>query len=145
MLERIREKSPVDQRKKTRATAAQSGTPVLRLRELVVGIVCIIILIMWPLFMVWKQTYITSLSMKDTALTDSLVTLNRQCAQVRLYSERLASTERIESIGRARLGLEYPASGQIIVIKESGKSQPGQKKQTGFFASRPKTGSRLGG
>jgi hypothetical protein len=145
MLQRVKEKNQADLRKKHNGATIQAGAPVLRLRELSIGIVCVVILIMWPLFMVWKQIYIANMSVRDAALSDSLVTLNKQYAGLRLYSERLASTERIESIGRTCLGLEYPASGRIIVIREGGRAASVQEKQPGFFAVLRKTVSRQKG
>jgi hypothetical protein len=141
----MKERNQADPGKKHSSSPVQAGAPVLRFRELSIGIICVVILIMWPLFMVWKQIYIANISVRDAVLSDSLVTLNKQYAGLRLYSERLASTERIESIGRTCLGLEYPASGQIIVIRENGRAAPYQKKQPGFFAVLRKTVSRQKG
>jgi len=74
--------------------------------------------------MVSKQIFITNLSVRESALADSLAAVGRQCATQRLYNEKLSSTARIESIMREHRGLEYPAAGQIVVIREPGAATP---------------------
>lgn len=112
----------------------ETAAPVLRLRELVIGIVCIAFLITWPLFMVSRRILITNLSMRETVLTDSLAAAAKELATLRLYNEKLSSTARIESIMREHLGLEYPAAGQIVVIREGKYNNSGEKRGTHFFA-----------
>ena len=91
--------------------------PLLRVRHLA-GITAIIsFLIAGPLGIVWKQVYITQNSVRQNRLSDSLVVLNKQAAQLRLNVEKLSGTARIESIARKCLGLEYPAASQIVIIK----------------------------
>lgn len=110
---------------KLKSVPRRSSGPVLRLRELAVGIACIAFLIVWPLFMVSKQIFITNLSVRESALADSLAVAGKCLASLKLYNEKLSSTARIESITRERLGLEYPTAGQIIVIREPMNHAPG--------------------
>jgi len=121
---------------------AQPAAPVLRLRELVAGIAFIALLIVWPLSMVSKQIFITNLSVRESALADSLIAMQRQCAAQRLYNEKLSSTARIESIMREHRGLEYPSAGQIIVIREPRQDNPGKQGASTFFAIIKKPFSR---
>jgi cell division protein FtsL len=102
-------------------TRPAAAAPVLKLRQLVTGILFVVILIIWPMFMVWKQIYITNVSIKESALADSLLVLSREAASLRVYNEKLASTQRIESIARTAIGLDYPTSAQIVVIRENRK------------------------
>jgi hypothetical protein len=129
-------------RKMGKSGGAPVAAPVLRLRELAVGIVCIALLIVWPLFMVAKQIFITNLSVRESALADSLAAVGRQCATQRLYNEKLSSTARIESIMREHRGLEYPAAGQIVVIREPGRSNFDRQNPSKFFAIIKKPFSR---
>jgi hypothetical protein len=136
----------MNDRKQKKAMGKSGGAhvtaPVLRLRELAVGIVCIALLIVWPLFMVSKQIFITNLSVRESALADSLAAVGRQCATQRLYNEKLSSTARIESIMREHRGLEYPAAGQIVVIREPGRSNSDRQNPSKFFAIIKKPFSR---
>jgi hypothetical protein len=125
--------SGMEQRTKSKSSQEHNHAPVLRLRELVVGIVCIAFLIVWPLFMVSKQIFITNLSMRESALADSLSLAGRELAALRLYNEKLSSTARIETITREHCGLEYPVAGQIIVIRENRNNTGDWKKGMGFF------------
>ena len=123
----------MDQRVKSKSTQDRPHAPVLRLRVLIIGIVCIAFLIIWPLFMVSKQIFITDLSMRESALADSLSLAGRELAALRLYNEKLSSTARIETITREHRGLEYPVAGQIIVIRENRNNAGDGKKGMGFF------------
>lgn len=110
-------KQPTVREQKTR----EHTGPVLKLRQLCIGILCVVILIVWPMFMVWKQSYITNVSIRESALADSLMVLTKEAATLRLYNEKLAGTQRIESIARASMGLDYPTSEQIVVVREGKK------------------------
>jgi hypothetical protein len=127
---------------KNKSVSTSPSAPVLRLRELVVGIVCVAVLIVWPLLMVSKQIFITNLSTRETALADSLAAAGRQLATLRLYNEKLSGTGRIESISREHFGLEYPATGSIVVIRENGAGAVSGNKGRHFFAIIKKTFSR---
>jgi hypothetical protein len=131
-----------NRRTKTKSPSSSPAAPVLRVRELVIGIVCIAVLIVWPLLMVSKQIFITNLSIRETALADSLASAGRQLAALRLYNEKLSGTARIESISRDRLGLDYPAAGSIVVIREDGRAPADGTKGRHFFAILKKPFSR---
>jgi cell division protein FtsL len=125
---------------------AVTSAPVLRLRQLITGILCVVILIIWPMFMVWKQIYITNVSIRESALADSLIVLSKEAATLRLYNEKLFSTQRIESIARKSIGLEYPTSEQIVVIRESKKGgRDARGGGSGFLAVLYRTFSRARG
>jgi cell division protein FtsL len=130
-----------DTRAHAKAGAAGHG-PVLKLRQLVMGTLCVVVLIMWPMFMVWKQIYITNVSLKESALSDSLVALSKESATLRLYNEKLAGTQRIESIARSSLGLEYPTSQQIVVVREGRRGERQAPEGKGFLAVLRRTFSR---
>lgn len=94
------------------------------------GIIAFVaVLVIGPLLVVWKQVYITEVSMKRSALSDSLTVLSKETARLRFAAEKLSSTARIESIARERLGLEYPGADQMVIIKqrEIDKTQPGNE------------------
>jgi cell division protein FtsL len=96
----------------------KKNAPLLRMRHLPGIIAFVAVLVMGPLFLVWKQVYITEVSMKRSALADTLTILSKECAELRFAAEKLSSTGRIEFIAHERLGLEYPAAGQIVIIKQ---------------------------
>jgi cell division protein FtsL len=128
-----------EQKERARAVPA---VPVLKLRQLVAGILFVVVLIIWPMFMVWKQIYITDVSIKESTLADSLTRLSKEAATLRMYNEKLAGTQRIESIARAAVGLEYPTSAQIVVIRETRKDLRRQEGGNGFLAILRRTFSR---
>ena len=131
----MKEQAARDRKSRTYSTQNKSSSaPVLRFRQLATGILCVVILIIWPMFMVWKQIYITNVSIKESVLADSLIVLSREAATLRLYHEKLSSTGRIESIARNAIGLEYPTSEQIVVIRESKKGGPEASRSSGFLA-----------
>ena len=108
--------------------------PLLRMRHLPGIIAFVAILVIGPLLVVWKQVYITEVSMKRSALADSLTVLSKETAQLRFAAEKLSNTGRIETIARERLGLEYPAAGQIIIIKHSEQDGKQSDGEGNFFA-----------
>lgn len=91
--------------------------PIIRLRSLLTGVGLMALLITGPILMVWKQVYITSRSMEIEQLADSLVDLSKTQTELRLRCERLKSKDRIEKIAHSSLGLEYPMSSHIVVVK----------------------------
>jgi cell division protein FtsL len=97
--------------------------PLLRVRHLAGIAVAITFMVAAPLGIVWKQVYITQTSMRQDRLSDSLIILGKQAAQLRLGVEKLSSTSRIESFARQNLGLEYPTANQIVIIKQR-QNQP---------------------
>ena len=131
-----------EQKEYARGARVAPAAPVLKLRQLAAGILFVVVLIIWPMFMVWKQIYITNVSMKESVLADSLIRLSKEAATLRMYNEKLAGTQRIESIVRAAVGLEYPTSAQIVVIRESRKDLGKQSGGSGFLAILRRTFSR---
>jgi cell division protein FtsL len=93
------------------------ATPIIRFRSMLAGVSIIAVLITGPLLMVWKQVYITSTSITIEKMTDSLNVLNKHIAELKLKGEWLSSNDRIEHIAKQSLGLDYPSSEQIVIIK----------------------------
>jgi cell division protein FtsL len=120
----------MDRKKKDRRGPA----PILRMRHLPVIAVVVAALITGPLLVVWKQVYLTKVSMKRAAISDTLTVLSKQAAQLRFMTEKLSSTSRIEAIAHERLGLEYPASGQIVIIKGRADDMRPSDRDNGFIA-----------
>ena len=94
----------------------KSGEPVVRLRIMLIGICVIVIAIMGPLALVWKQSYIDKVSIRLEEKANTLNALNREIAALKLKSANLSSTARIERLAKS-YGLEYPSSSQIEIIK----------------------------
>lgn len=91
--------------------------PIFRLRSLLMWVGMIAVLIAGPLLLVWKQVYITSESMHIDKMLDVVAKLSKEQTELRLRCEQLAANERIERIARTSLGLDYPVSSQIVVIR----------------------------
>ncbi|HEX7510971.1 MAG TPA: cell division protein FtsL [Chitinivibrionales bacterium] len=121
-----------------------SKTPLLRVRHLAVIAVGVALLIAGPLMMVWKQVYITQLSMRRSAVADSASVLAKHAAQLRLSIDRLSASDRIESIARQRLGLEYPAAAKIVIVKQRGKNARPESRGGFFSAWRKSAGNGRG-
>lgn len=90
---------------------------MVRLRYIAAAVGCIAVLILAPLFTVWKQVYIRDKSLRKQVLTDSLNVCSREVARLEILVERLASTERIERIARDTLNMEYPSSERIVIVQ----------------------------
>ena len=91
--------------------------PLLRLRHIPAIVICLGLLIAGPLCIVWKQVFINELSIHGKTLSESIIVLNRETAQLRLMVEKLTSTHRIETIAREQLGLGYPSFDQIVIVR----------------------------
>jgi cell division protein FtsL len=100
----------------------QTGNP-LPARYMVFGVLIVAVLISFPLFLVWRQAFITTSAVHQEKLADSLTTLNRQVLQLRGDVERFAAAERIERIARETLHLEYPVSQQIVIVRPDSRPQ----------------------
>jgi cell division protein FtsL len=109
--------------------------PILRIRHLAVMAGLVAALIAGPLGMVWKQVYITQLSMQRGAVSDSVSALRKQTAQLRLSVDKLSETSRIETMARQRLELEYPAAGKIVIVKQRGAARTAQAGGGGFITA----------
>ena len=105
---------------KKRHSETASSTPIFRFRSMLIGIVILAVVISGPLLLVWKQVYINSLSRKMEQTGDTLAVCAKEIASLRLKCEYLSSNERIERIARSSLGLEYPMSEQIVIVKVGG-------------------------
>ncbi len=127
---------------KTKQQDFASQAPVLKLRQLIIGVVCVVLFISLPMFMVWKQIYITNVSVRQSALADSLIVLSREAAGLRLYNERLANVQRIETIAKGALGLDYPTSEQIVLVREHKRNADRKEPRQGFMAFFRRTFSR---
>ena len=112
---------------------AQAAAPVLRLRELAVGVAIIALLIAWPLLMVSRQIFITNLSVRESALADSLADVGRQCAAQRLYNEKLSSTARIESIMREHRGSRVSVGRPDHRAARAERERSRRAGDTGFY------------
>ncbi len=93
--------------------------------------VLVIIVVMFPLSLVWKQVYITNTSLRQDSLRDSLTVLQKEVITLSIAAERLSATERIENIARESLGLDYPSSEEIVVV------HPRKRKESGFKPNSP--------
>lgn len=100
---------------KKRDKKLQDG-PLLRVRPMLLWVTLVVLLISGPMLLVWKQVYISTASLGMDAKRKSLVSLQKEIATLKLSSNRLSSIERIESIARNNLGLDYPATSQVYVI-----------------------------
>jgi cell division protein FtsL len=84
--------------------------------------ILVTIVVIFPLSLVWKQVYITKTSMDHDSLRDSLAVLNKEIAALNIKVEYLSRTERIETIARESLRLDYPLSKEIVVVRPKKKS-----------------------
>lgn len=112
-----------------------SSHPIIRFRSMMIGVGLITLLISGPLLIVWKQVYITDTSLKLNAMADTLSSLEKQAAALKLTRERLSSTERIEQFARNTLKLDYPSSDQIVIVSNSingSHSMPGPAQMLTF-------------
>jgi len=135
-------KSRADREAKNKQQDFSAQAPVLKLRQLIIGIVCVVLFISLPMVMVWKQIYIRNVSVKESALADSCIVLSREAAGLRLYNERLANVQRIETIAKTALCLDYPTSEQIVLVKERACDGAAPHARQGFMAFFRKTFSR---
>jgi cell division protein FtsL len=87
-----------------------------------VGTLLLVLLISGPLLLVTKQVYITNISIRMNAVSDSLRTLNKEITALQLTSEQLSSIDRIESYARKTRQLEYPSTNQIVIVKMPSES-----------------------
>jgi cell division protein FtsL len=76
-----------------------------------------------PLALVWKQAYITSVSLKFDSLKDSTAVLHKEIVALNLTLKQLSSTERIERIARESLKLDYPSSEEIVIVHSEKKKR----------------------
>jgi cell division protein FtsL len=120
---------------KQRKENIRKAAPLLKVRHLAVIVAGVALFIAGPLGMVWKQVYINQMSAHQSALSDSLLVLNKQAARLRLTVEKFSSTSRIESIARESLKLDYPAAGQIVILKHCPAKKDSPDSGSGYFAA----------
>ncbi|MBD3346991.1 MAG: hypothetical protein GF401_18205 [Chitinivibrionales bacterium] len=98
----------------------QKKEVVIRFRHVLAAITLVAASVLLPLFIVWKQVYITEASMKSKVYADSLVVLKQETERLRLTCENLVQSERIEKIAVNHLDLHYPPSNRITIIEPEG-------------------------
>lgn len=69
-----------------------------------------------PLSLVWKEVVVTKVSAKHDALMDSVSVLTKEMTALKMLSSRLSSIERIESVAKKQLGLDYPSADQLVIL-----------------------------
>ena len=72
--------------------------------------------------------------MDHDSLKDSLAVLNKEIAALNIKVEQLSRTERIETIARESLRLDYPSSKEIVVVRPEKKDQKGFILDSSFWA-----------
>ena len=115
-------------------TAVVGGRFLNFLRYFFTATVLVTIVVIFPLSLVWKQVYITKASIKYDSLRDSLTVLNKEIAALNIMVEQLSRTERIETIARESLGLDYPLSKEIVVVHPKEESQKSFILDSSFWA-----------
>jgi cell division protein FtsL len=113
-----------------RRSKAAPRVPLVRVRPMAAVIVLIAAIIAIPLLLVWKQAFINSSSINLEKMSDTLSVMNKKIASLRLAGDRLSANDRMESIARDALGLEFPASDRIAIIperRESGRQRIAQQ------------------
>lgn len=101
----------------------QGGRLIPLVKYFIGAALLILVVVMVPLSMVWKQVYITDISKQHHALKKSLSVLQKEVTALTFTAENLAGTRRIESIARESLGLEYPLSKEIVVVRPEKKKE----------------------
>ena len=101
--------------KSEKRKSSAAATPV-RVRSMATGLIAVTALIALPLLVVWKQAFISGASMRIERMNDTLSSMNREIATLRLRRDRLSTNDRIESIAQRSLNLEYPASDRITFV-----------------------------
>lgn len=126
--------------KKKKSITKKSGRKIIQkaggwlfpvVRYFIYVAILVTIFVMFPLSLVWKQVYITTISLRQDALKDSLAVLQKEVSTLTIMAEQLSSTERIEQIAEESLGLDYPSSKEIVVVR------PKKKKEKSFILSSP--------
>lgn len=108
--------------------------PLIRLRGMAAGTVLLVILISGPLLLVTKQVYITNISIRMNAVSDSLRILNKEITALQLTCEQLSSIDRVENFARKTRQLEYPSTNQIVIVKMSSGSTVASGNISGLLA-----------
>ena len=84
---------------------------------LLIATLCVVVVVMLPLSIVWKQVYITKTSQYQNDLRDSLSVLQKKLTTLTIKAEQLSSVERVEEIAKVFLELDYPVSKNIVILR----------------------------
>ena len=117
----MKSKSVTNQHPEKKIMAAAGERFVGFFKYIITVAVLIALVIILPLSLVWKQVYITRVSMQYDSLKDSLAVCNREIASLSIRAEKLSGTERIEAIAKEWLQLDYPLSPEIVVVRPEKK------------------------
>lgn len=117
---------------------------IIKIRHVGAAIGVVAVLVILPLFTVWKQVYITETSLQSKVYADSLANLKQKVESLRIQCENLAQVERIEQFAEKSLNLHYPSSNQIVIIEPERKKRVVKSFMSGweFFAILKKSLSR---
>jgi len=119
--------------KQVHAHGGEEPHPVLRLRMMLIGLCVLIVCMVGPLVLVWKQSYINQASIRLENKADALAAQNREITALRLECGRLSATPRIERMAKER-GFEYPPSGRMVVLDVKPSRQSGGNGAGEFLA-----------
>ena len=96
----------------------QQKKPVVKLRYIALITGLLFLCIAGPLFIVWKQVSIHTVSVELDRLTDSLSVMNKEAASLQAAVQKLSRTARIETVATEHLDMHYPSSDQITIIEK---------------------------
>jgi cell division protein FtsL len=99
----------------------QTKKPVVKLRYIALITGLLFLCIAGPLFIVWKQVSIHTVSVELDRLTDSLSVMHKEAASLRAAVQKLSRTARIETVATKHLDMHYPSSDQITIIEPEKK------------------------
>ena len=119
----MKSKSVKNQHPEKKIIAAAGKRFVSFIKYVITVAVLVALIIILPLSLVWKQVYITKVSIQYDSLKDSLSVLNREIASLSIRAEKLSGTGRIETIAKERLQLDYPLSSEIVVVRPEKKQR----------------------
>jgi cell division protein FtsL len=123
---------PAGDKSSTRHRPRQS--PPLPARYVLAALILVGLAVAFPMFTVWKQVYITNSSLLQERLADSVAVLSQKTTRLRMDVEQLTRNERIERVAREALGLDYPASGQLVIVRPPERPRRRIVSNWGFLA-----------
>lgn len=100
-----------------RELPASESQPIIRVRFMAFGLAILALVISGPLLLVYKQAYITNMSIKMNETSDSLRILDKEIAALQVKVEQLSSNERIEKFAKDHCGLDFPGVSQMVIVK----------------------------
>jgi len=110
----VKIKSGVKSKDKSNGDSNGTAQPVVRFRNVLIGICVLAVCMVGPLILVWTQSYINQVSLRLESKNKALAAVNSEITTLRLDCGRLSEPARIERIAKSR-GLERPALDQIEV------------------------------